>query len=665
VTIKHYYVRLMTGRKKYTILLPILLVLSCNAFSQNQDNSLYFWKLNSISGEARLNGLYREQERIGLNINEYQKSSYLSGGLFINTKSSILNPNFLELDLDAGYMPETSRDNFIIIPDQAEVRTLKKLGVGASFLKNKKITLSLFGNYDESFSSRENLTDIKSVNTHMGGSLGYSSKILPITIDFHNRKWREEEVQTGRTYTLDQNVFSARMNKSFTKYDRNEFRYSHDENVNVNQSLFRVENIVDDLNFFSFVNLDKDRKYSLNTMVTNFDQHGNIYLKRFQATENINLRLPAHLTFYGTYNYHNIIQPLNELVQHGVNTSLSHKLFQSLQTRINFDYNTINHTVYQEMNTKAGIEFNYNKEIPGGMLMLNYKFDRYHQDYTSEPVALHISNEEYILTDNKIILLRLPDVNLESVILKDSTGTIVYSNGLDYLLIQRTKYIEIRRVPGGLVTNNTVVLVDYSATQPGAYQYDADTHVFDSGIYLFKNLLSINYRFSTQDYSNLQTTDYVTLNYFTQNLIGCRLDFGFVNGGAEYEDYQSSILPYTMMKYYLNFQKSYKEKIMFMLNGNMQDYTMLDEAEPKKQQYMDVTGKMIYSLFKRTNLNVDVMYRKQTGRGIDLDLLNAKTEITSTFSRLLLTLGAEIYRRNYIGEKINFTGMYIKMVRKF
>jgi hypothetical protein len=178
-------------------------------------------------------------------------------------------------------------------------------------------------------------------------------------------------------------------------------------------------------------------------------------------------------------------------------------------------------------------------------------------------------------------------------------------------------------------------------------------------------LLSFNYRFSTQDYSNLHTTDFVTLNYFTQNLVGCRLDLGLINAGAEYEDYKSSILPYQMLRYYVNFQKSYKEKVTFMLNGNMQDYVMLDEPEPKYQKYTDITGKVVYSFLKHTSLNIDMMYRKQVGRGIDLDLITGKTELISTINFMLIALGMEVYKRNYVGEQINFKGAYIKISRKF
>jgi len=656
---------MMSQKVKYLLLLPILLVIQGIALSQSVDRSLYFWRFHSISGEARLYGLYREQERVGSDFYEYQKSSYLSGGIFLKTNSSIISQNFLDLDIDAGYMPETSQDNFITVPDQAEVRTMKKLGVNASFLKQKKVNLNVYGNYDESYSSRENLTDLKSRNWNWGGTLGYNNNVLPVSLDLNNRKWEETEIQNGRKYTLDQKTFGARTYKSFTKLDRNELKYSHDENVNVNQNLYRVENTIDNVEFSSFISLDKQRKYNINTMISNFDQYGNTNLKRFQANENINFILPLNLSFFGNYNFFNTLQDSSDLKQNSINSSIQHKLYESLISKINFDYNDLNHTVYHEFNYKYGIEFNYSKKIYKGQLLINYRFDRYHQDYNSEPYALHITSEVYTLSDNEIVLLKVPYVSGESVVVKDLSSTIIYLEGFDYILIEVNNYIEIRRVPGGAIPNNSNVLIDYTATQPGDYRYDSNTHILSSNIYLFKNLLSFNYRFSTQDYSNLQTTDFVTLNYFTQNLVGCRLDFGFINGGAEYEDYKSSILPYRMLRYYVNFQKSYKEKVTFMLDGNMQDYVMLDEPEPNYQKYTDITGKVVYAFMKHTSLNIDMMYRKQVGRGIDLDLITGKTELISTINFMLITLGMEVYKRNYVGEQINFKGAYIKITRKF
>jgi hypothetical protein len=641
------------------------LVISTQAFSQNKKNPFYLWKLNAISGEARFNGFIREQERAGLNFNDNQKSSFLSGGMFLNTTSSVLHKNFLLLDINAAFMPEKSNDIFIISPDQSEVRTTKKLDVGATFFNGKKINLNLFNNYNESYSSRENITDIKSTNSNFGIAFSFTNKFLPFSLFFNKRKWNEEELNNGKIYKIEQKIFGAQLSKSFTKYDRNELKYSHDENMSINQNLFRLANTTDNFDFVNQIYLDFKKKYSFNTLITNINQKGIANINRFQINESVSFILPANLSFTGNYNFYNIKQDFYEMKQHTINSGLEHKLFKSLKSRINFEYNTINHSIYNQSSSKYGVEFNYSKQIPTGQLLLSYRFDRFHQSYFSDPLSLTILDEQYTLTDSKIILLKLPNINVSSIIVKDKTGTIIYQKGVDYILIERSKYIEIRRIPGGSIADKSLVLIDYYATQPGTYKYDANIQVLNSDIFLFKNILSFSYRFSTQNYINLKETEFITLNYFTQNLFGCRIDFNFMNIGAEYEIYKSSILPYRKVLYFINFQKRLSNELMFMLNGDIQNYEMMEEADANYQKYMNATAKIIYHLIRQTNLNIDLMYRKQSGSNIDLSLITAKTEISSYINNLNLTLGFELYKRNYVGEKINFKSVFVKIIRKF
>lgn len=665
VIIKIFYVKSMKSIElKYFILL-IVLVISTQAFSQNKKNPFYLWKLNTISGEARFNGFIREQERVGLNFNDNQKSSFLSGGMFLNTTSSVLHKNFLLLDINAAFMPEKSNDIFIISPDQSEVRTTKKLDVGATFFNGKKISLNLFNNYNESYSSRENITDIKSTNSNFGIAFSFTNKFLPFSLFFNKRKWNEEELNNGKIYKIEQKIFGAQLSKSFTKFDRNELKYSHDENMSINQNLFRIANTTDNFDFVNQIYLDLKKKYSFNTIITNINQKGIANINRFQINESVSFILPANLSFTGNYNFYNIKQDFYEMKQHTINSGLEHKLFKSLKSRINFEYNTINHSIYSQSSSKYGVEFNYSKQIPTGQFLLSYRFDRFHQSYFSDPLSLTIIDEQYTLTDSKIILLKLPNINVSSIIVKDKTGTIIYQKGVDYILIERSKYIEIRRIPGGSIADKSLVLIDYYATQPGTYKYGANIQVLNSDIFLFKNILSFSYRFSTQNYINLKETEFITLNYFTQNLFGCRIDFNFMNIGAEYEIYKSSILPYHKILYFVNFQKRLSNELMFMLNGDIQNYEMMEEADANYQKYMNATAKIIYHLIRQTNLNIDLMYRKQTGSNIDLSLITAKTEISSYINNLNLTLGFELYKRNYVGEKINFKSVFVKIIRKF
>jgi hypothetical protein len=274
-------------------------------------------------------------------------------------------------------------------------------------------------------------------------------------------------------------------------------------------------------------------------------------------------------------------------------------------------------------------------------------------------------NEEYTLSDNKIVLLRRPYILAQSIVVKDNTGTIIYQTGFDYILIEREKYIEIRRIPNGLIPNEGKVYIDYVARQPSSYKYAANNHVASANLSLLKGKLDLYYRFGFQDYTNLENTDFITLNYYTQQVAGLRAGVGFISGGVEYEHYKSSILPYNMTRVYVNMQKNAGTKWIFALNGNMQNYTMLNEPTARIQRYADVAGKVEYSIIKQSKLNLDVFYRKQSGRGIDLDLITARLEFSTYFYQWFCKAGVEIYRRNYIGDKINFKGTYIQISRKF
>lgn len=650
--------------KTKRILESLLLVISINAFSQSDPNAFRFYKLNSISGEASIKGLYRHQDKDLNSIIENEKFTYLYGGASLKTNSYFLHPNFLLLDVDAGYYPETSREKYIVAPEQAEVRSLRKLDLRATLFNQKKVTLTSYANFDDSFQNRENLTDVKSTSNLWGGTLTLNNKYVPLTVDVHQKYWLQKETATTRKYSMDETVFMGRINKSFSSHDQNELIYNHSDYNAMNEYLFKTNNTVENISLNDFIYFDKNKKYAFSSMISNFTQKGNNEFDRFQTNENLTFRLPQNFTYAIGYNYNQMKQGENKLGQQAIQTSIEHKLFKSLDTKLFAEYNQLDHTSYKETNDKLGGSVRYTKQLPtGGLLSLYYMYNMYHQDMSSIPTSLFISNEEYALSDNQIVLLKRPNVELNTIVVKDYTGAIIYQKDLDYIIIDKKPYVEIRRVPGGLIPDNATVYIDYSAMQQGTYKYDADNQLFNASLMLFKRKLEIYYRLSKLDYRNLEQTDFVTLDYHTQNVVGGRLDFGFMNGGAEYEDYQSSIIPHIMTRYYVNFQKNYHEKLFFTLGGNMQTYNMINEDNT--QRYIDVTTTMEYEVLKNTRLSWNMAYRNQSGRGIDLDLLSGRGEVTTNFRQLYFTLGAELYKRTYTGEKIYFKGGFFQIARKF
>jgi hypothetical protein len=267
------------------------------------------------------------------------------------------------------------------------------------------------------------------------------------------------------------------------------------------------------------------------------------------------------------------------------------------------------------------------------------------------------------LLSGRIELLTYPNVVSGSVVVKDVTGTIIYQEYFDYTLIARNSYLEITRVPGGQIAEGAAVFVDYTVNQPGSYRYDANIVNFNASVLILKNLLEFYYRFAYQDFQNMENTEFLTLNYITQNIYGARVEYKFASAGAEYESYNSTVIPYRLMRYYVLLQGNIKTKVLYSANANYREYKMLDDNTIQK--YADFAGNITYMTSPQTKVTFEIGYRKQVGKGIDLNLLTARTEFTANYRKLYLKAGVQVYKRLYLNDNINFFGAYFEVVRSF
>ena len=155
------------------------------------------------------------------------------------------------------------------------------------------------------------------------------------------------------------------------------------------------------------------------------------------------------------------------------------------------------------------------------------------------------------------------------------------------------------------------------------YEYDANNNTFAASILLYKRIFEVYYRRAAQDYTNISQTDLLTLNYYNQNIIGARIDLGFARGGIELDDYESTIIPYQMMRYYLNINKRIGTKLLISLNGNIRDYIIIDGETDR--MYANFSGRMAYNINRRMKVNLDYGYLNQSGRNIDLEAHDGKS----------------------------------------
>ena len=500
-------------------------------------------------------------------------------------------------------------------------------------------------------------------NEASGLTFFLKSKYVPLSVSYSNGKVDQKELISNRTFKNEHTSVQGRINKSFSSRDNHKLSYNYNDYHRQDNNLTQIQNKTQEVTLNDNVFIDRNKKYYFSSLITGFDQEGNNNYQRLQARENINLKLPERLNFNANYFYNNIKQDLNSSVQHQVRSRLSHELFLSLKTSVYFEYSNLDHTAYLEKTDRQGIDIKYTKKIPKGQLSLSYHYFRFNQQMDSDPVTLQVLMEPHALVDNEMVYLDKEYIDIESVVVKDATGTIIYQENLDYVLIERNTLVEIQRIPGGQITDGQTVYVDYVNTRNESFKYVTNNNTFSANLSFFSRLVEVYYRTSKQDYSNIEKSNFVTLNYYTQNVVGTRLTYKIFSGGVEYDYYNSDIIPYKLLRYYIRVQGKFHKRFLYTVNGNYRDYKMIDEDV--NQKFADISARLAYSINSKSKINVEASYRNQTGREIDLDLFTLRTEYSAIVRQMYFKVGAEMYNRSYLNESVDFIGGYVKVARRF
>ncbi len=152
------------------------------------------------------------------------------------------------------------------------------------------------------------------------------------------------------------------------------------------------------------------------------------------------------------------------------------------------------------------------------------------------------------------------------------------------------------------------------------------------------------------------------MKFHTQNITGLRITYKFIEGGAEYENYTSNILPYWAMKYYLRANKSVK-KMSLSLMANYDSYRMTDDAYLRT--FSSVSGNFSWRIATELKLDTEIAYRLQDEPGYKLGYFSAKSKLTAIYRQLHLSVGLEAYYRDYLGYNHGINGAFIEIKRKF
>lgn len=638
-------------------------MVSATATGQELPLSLGPWHLRNISGELGIEGMHQLQQSTINDFRNTQKSTYLIGGIRLNSDSYLWRPGIIDLSLNGEYNPETRQEKYLVIPDRSEVRTLKKLEARVSFLADRNIHLTSWTNLHQSYFNRENITNILSGNRQWGSLFSFNNNILPFSIRYSGILWDQNETETNRTFSMNQKSVQARSTKSFYKIDNHELTYSYDDYAYTYADRNTILNAVHRIAMNNQLFFDRKKRYGFRSHIQYYDQSGQNNFTKLDANEFMNFHLPHNLDLTGGWNYYRMTETYQQIHVNRGSISARHQLFRSLTSQVFAEISRTDHTRYTESKIKTGADLKYTKKIPFGRINLGYSYYRQSTRTQSEPGPISILNESHTFSLSGSILLKKPFADPQSVIVYDATGAMILEEGADYYLNPINDFIEIVRIPGGMIPEDGTILISYASMQPGTSRYTANNHHYSAGISLFNRLLELYYNGGIQDFRNVESAAFLTLNKYHQHVVGGKLHYRFVNGGMEYDIYHSSLVPYKRLNYFLNLHFRLNSKWLVSGNGSLKDYLLIDSEV--NHHYANVSGRISYLQSKTAKVNLQIGYLRQKGPGIDLELLNGRIELITNFRKLYFKTGLIHYHKSFTNSTFTYSRAFIQLSRKF
>lgn len=633
-------------------------------FSQASRVPIKFWGIQSIGGTIGVKGEYRTQDiERRPSYSDNLKSSLMIGHLALTTKSYFYHPNLISVESQMEYNPGTQKDIYLVIPDRAEVNTGEQVRGLITFLKTQPVTFNGSANFSHLFTNREYTTDVETYNKGFSAGIRYRNTFAPLSITYHKQKTDQTELQTDRRFLTKQQNIMLNSDFSLGSLDKNRFTYTFDDYDRQYFSLVSVRSKISSFQINSNLNFDSTQTRFLNSDIYYSLSKGNFNYDRLQVNESLGLELQNNFSYIGDYQFFNFDQFKTNIKQITIRNQLEHKLFKSLRTYIYYEYINSNQTFSEEITSTGGIGINYNKKIPTGYFSFSFDFKKRNFNRDNLSPSLTVINEEHTLNNDNVVLLENPYVQKKSIVIKDVTNTIIYQENFDYIIIDRNDFIEIQRIPGGLIPEGSTVSIDYLADAQPTYEYGVDMKNFSTRLTILDNLFEIYFRFAENSYNNIFGRDPAILKSFSQRLYGSRINFNMLSVGIEFDNYNSNIVPYKSLRYFLTLNARLSNNFSVSITGNQRFFELTDENE--KQKFQDFAGRLLYNINDRTSFNLETNYRFQKGRGLDLNLSVIKGELKTRYRAIYLSFGIEGYNRKYISESLKYLGTFIRIERKF
>jgi hypothetical protein len=507
--------------------------------SQTEDgrqSQYYFIKRPTMGGQLTYE--FNNESRTYSGITDTDTSHKFTEQIEIKTAGWVYHPALMQYTLMVA--PELTQIKEEMSPgDTTETSSSAKTSsftpdysMTATFLEPKPYTLNIFANrlQEPVWAAFSGNTETLSDSYGANGQLKY--KVLPTTFGYTHNKTDQTGFYTSQDIHEEFNLSSRHQTETsntwLTSTYSDDQRTSEDFETQIktlNNSLFNNYQITEDKN----INLNSSLTYRTQDS-TGFD------------TQNINFR--EHLNWRHHPNLQSNYSATHTRQESGdfnsdmtdIEARLTHLLYENLTTNVGSRAHQYNYSGGNENAGDGFLDFSYSRPFSWTTLGLYTGWDYLYTDrsgFTSSDAL--VTNETHSLGFNEEIYLNHYNVNLDSIVVTNTAGTIVYIENIDYTIEEINDYVRISRLPFGSITEGQIVSVNYRYLRDSEYDDALLTENYGINFDLWHD-----WRFS---YNFLRVTQDILSGQAPQNLVDdtvhkadIRYDIGWSNTSFSYED---------------------------------------------------------------------------------------------------------------------------------
>ena len=486
------------------------------------------------------------------------------------TSGYLVSPGFLSFNLAGGIglqqLFETRQDR----SDNTD-GVIYQYDLNATLLSKTKAPLTVFATRSLGHTSQPFSETYETTTETYGALWTLRSAVIPTYFRIFHNTYTQDSLSGENNYSYDQDGAEWHTEALFSPHNRLNWNYAYNS---ISQTDSLNNNSSFDSNAATLTHLyefGSKYQHSLTSSIDYFDQTGDFAQDHFRLNEDLLLRHTERFETFGSFQAEHNTFPGSDTTLYRGKTGVRHRFLESLVTT-----GTVGGLVLDQNNAGsnevfANLDFLYTKKVPLGVLTgnLSLNADRQSNDAQSGDIPV----EARFAFDNtqQVVIARTNILN-NSVRLRDSAGTRVFTQGVDYVVQYLPDRAVIQRLPGGAIDANSRVLVDYDVTPQSGNDVTTDT--VNAGLrYDFNNGLLRGLGVYTrallqdQDISSDQPQSFTADNIqaFT---FGSEYRVWHLFLSAEHETHHSDLSPFTADRFGVQYQERIGTDWRFNLNAN-------------------------------------------------------------------------------------------------